>query len=124
LPEPLLTDQRSTGFPRVNNGRVEIGAYELQLFPTAANVSVAGQVTDEIGTPISRVTVTLTDLSGNIRQTTTNQFGHFSFEDVAAGETYIAQAIHKKYTFSPRVVSVAEDISDLNFTAGQEGEKR
>ena len=44
--------------------------------------------------------------------------------DVASGETYIAQAIHKKYTFSPQVVAVAEDISDLNFTAGQEGQKK
>jgi CSLREA domain-containing protein len=124
LPEPLLTDQRSIGFPRVNNGRVEIGAYELQLSPTAANVTVAGQVTDESGAPLSRVIVTLTDMSGNIRQATTNQFGHFSFEDVGSGETYIAQANHKKYTFSPQVVTVAEDISDLNFTAGEAGQKR
>jgi CSLREA domain-containing protein len=119
LPEPLLTDQRGTGFPRVSNFIVEIGAYELQLVPTAANVTVAGLVTDESGSPLSRAAVTLTDNSGTVRQVVTNQFGRFLFEDVAAGETYVAQAIHRKFAFTAQLVSVAGDITDLNFTAGE-----
>lgn len=123
LPAPLLTDQRSIGFPRLNNLAVEIGAYELQLTPTSSNVAVSGRVTDESGNPLSRVTVTLTNMSGTVRTATTNQFGLFRFDEILAGETYVAEANYRKYPFSPQVVNVVEDISDLNFTAGNESGK-
>jgi CSLREA domain-containing protein len=123
LPEPLLTDQRSTGFPRISSGTIEIGAYELQVVPTAANVAVSGQVRDENGNPLSRVTVRLTGSTGNVRQTLTNQFGYFTFEDVPSGETYIAEAIHRRYTFTAQVIGVVDEITDLEFVAGQEGGK-
>ena len=123
LPEALLTDQRSTGFPRINNGRVEIGAFELQLSPTSANVSVGGIVTDAEGNPVSRATVTLTDMSGNVRRSVTNQFGRFQFESVASGETYIVGATHGRYEFSTQVIGVVDDIKDINITAGQGGKR-
>ena len=124
LPEALLTDQRSTGFPRINNFIVEIGAYELQLVPTAANVSVGGQVTNESGMPISRVTVTLSSASGIVRQAVTNSFGYFQFDDIPSGEFYVAEARHKRYDFAPQIVNVADNIKDLNFVAGGEGLKQ
>ena len=118
LPEALLTDQRSAGFPRISNFIVEIGAYELQVVPTASNVAVAGQVTDENGNPISRVTITLTSASGVVRQAVTGSFGYFQFEDIPSGETYVAEARHKRYEFSPQVVNVSDNVKDLNFVAG------
>ncbi|HEX2640959.1 MAG TPA: choice-of-anchor Q domain-containing protein, partial [Pyrinomonadaceae bacterium] len=124
LPEPLLTDQRGTGFPRIGSGTVEIGAYELQVVPTAANVSVAGQVLDENGNPLFRVTVKLTDSNGNVRQALTNQFGYFKVEGVTSGETYIAEAIHRQYAFDAQVICVFDEITDLKFTARQETVKR
>jgi CSLREA domain-containing protein len=117
LPEPLLTDQRSTGFPRIQNGIVEIGAYELLLPPTSANVFVGGQVTDAEGNPIFRATVTLMDMTGNIRRSVTNQFGRFEFENVASGGTYILGATHGRYEFSTQVISIGDDVKDLNITA-------
>ncbi|HEY8559774.1 MAG TPA: choice-of-anchor Q domain-containing protein [Pyrinomonadaceae bacterium] len=119
LPEALSTDQRSIGFPRINSGVVEIGAYELLAPPTAAQVSVGGQVMDENGRPVSNATVTLIDSAGVPRQTVTGSFGFYSFQDVAAGATYVVEASHRRYAFAAKVVSVADAVSDLNFVAGE-----
>lgn len=124
LPEALLTDQRSTGFPRINNGIVEIGAYEILLAPTSASVFVGGQVTDDEGNPISRATVTLMDMAGTVRQSVTNQFGRFQFENVESGETYILGATHGRYEFNTQVLSVGDDIKDINIIAGQGDRKK
>lgn len=124
LPEALLTDQRSDGFLRISGFIVEIGAYELQVVPTAANVSVGGQVTDENGNPVSRVTITLSSASGIVRQAVTNSFGYFQFEEIPSGETYVAEARHKRYEFAAQVFNVADNIKDLNFVAGGEGSKQ
>ncbi len=40
-----------------------------------------------------------------------------SFDDVAAGETYVFTVTHKRYRFAPQVVSAAEDLTELNFMA-------
>lgn len=122
-PAALLNDQRGTGFLRRVNFVVDIGAYEVQLSPTAANVSISGRVTDANGRAISRVRVTITDTNGNIRSSATNQFGYYRFADLPSGETYVIQAAHKVYTFAPQIISVTEDISDVDLTAQQQSLK-
>ena len=119
LPEALTTDQRGTGFLRVVNLLPEIGAYEIQLQPTAANVSVAGQVTDANGTGITRVRVTLTDMSGIAHTATTNAFGYFQFSEIPSGETYVVTAFHKSHTFSSQIINLNEEMLDLNLTPVQ-----
>jgi hypothetical protein len=54
----LATDQR--GQPRKSNGAVDIGAYEEQLAPTAAAVSVSGRVLQQKGRGLSKAKVVLT----------------------------------------------------------------
>ena len=72
--QPLTTDQRGIGFPRINNGTVDMGAYETLLLPAnttttitsdtpepsqqGQNVTVAYTVTAAAGTPTGNVTVT------------------------------------------------------------------
>ena len=116
------TDQRGATRPYDNpavanaaggNG-TDIGAFELQA-PTAAGVSVTGMVTDEAGRGISRATVYMTDQNGATRTTRTNNFGQYSFTEVAAGQTYIFTVFTKQYQFDPIVKTVAEDLFDLNF---------
>ncbi|HVE58581.1 MAG TPA: carboxypeptidase-like regulatory domain-containing protein [Pyrinomonadaceae bacterium] len=102
-------------------GRNEVDAVSVQSpsTPTAANVSVGGRVSTDEGAGISRVVVTLTDGAGNIRSATTNSFGYYNFDQVAAGGTYIIAVNNKKYLFadSPRVVNVQNDLADVDFRA-------
>jgi hypothetical protein len=86
--------------------------------PTAASVSVAGRVLSSFGRGVSNAVVTSTDQNGVVRTVRTNPFGYYRFTDVAAGQTYVLGVRHKQYTFSPRVVSVSEDLSGFDFIAG------
>ncbi len=85
--------------------------------PTAASVLISGRVTTANGRGIGKARVSLTDSIGETRTAFTNSFGYFRFETVTAGETYILDARHKRYTFAPQVISAAEDLSGANFTA-------
>ena len=88
------------------------------LAPTAANVSVTGRVVGVEG-GIRGVRVVLTDAGGASRAAVTNQFGVYSFEDVAAGQTVIVSVSSKKYVFDveTRVLNVLETLSDVDFKA-------
>lgn len=93
-------------------------SFQLQILaPTAASVSVGGRVLNVSGRGIYGATVTLTDATGNTRQARTNSFGYYRFYDVAAGQTIVVQARHKRFEFAPRGLSVAAEMNNLNFTA-------
>ena len=86
------------------------------LAPTAINVAVSGRVTTTTGYGIKGVTINLQATStGQVRQAITSHFGYFSFVDVPAGETYLVTTGSKRITFPPRVVFVADNLTDLNF---------
>jgi len=87
------------------------------LAPTAVAVQISGRVVTANGRGVGKARVSLTDLSGETRISFTNSFGYFRFEEIAAGETYILDARHKRYTFAPQVVFAADDLSEANFTA-------
>ena len=90
------------------------------LGPTAASVTIGGRVLSSNNRGISAATVSITDGSGIIRSARTNSFGYYRFTEVSAGENYILTARHKNYQFAPQVVSVNEDLSELNFVANGE----
>jgi len=98
-------------------GRLSGIDYLPTAAPTAANVSVGGRVLSANGRAVSRARVTLTGASGETRTALTNSLGYYRFEDVGAGETYIFAIISKRYSVAPQVVTVTEDLTDLNFTA-------
>ena len=97
--------------PTATNGTVTI------LASTAAAVSVSGRVLTAQGRGLRNARLTLTDSSGNTRTAISTTFGYYRFDEVAAGETYILEVGSKQYSFSPQVLTVMEEISDLNFTA-------
>ena len=103
-------------------GQLEIDGVSVQspgLVPTAANVSVGGRVLTSEGLGISRAAVTLTDGEGRVRSATTNSFGYYNFDEIPAGETYVLTVNNKRYLFpdSPRVVSVQENLANVDFVA-------
>lgn len=121
---PVTTDQRGflrpfddPSIPNAPGGDgADIGAFEIQAAPTAADASISGRIATSDGRGISNARVTVTDSNGAAKSAATNSFGYFRFESVAAGETYIVTARHKTYQFAARVISVNEDVSELNFT--------
>lgn len=90
--------------------------YLPSLAPTAAEVSISGQVlAGKRG--IARAIVTISDGSGNIRSEKTNSFGYFRFDNVAVGQTYILDVSAKGYSFAPQVVSVNEELTNFEINA-------
>jgi hypothetical protein len=87
--------------------------------PTAANTSVSGRVFDTNGRGVSGAHVTITDSNGNIIYALTNPFGYYRFSDVAAGQTYVIGVTSKRHRFTPRVISVSDDLTDVNFVPNQ-----
>jgi len=79
----------------------------------------SGRVTTANGRGIATARVTLTDGDGITRSTSTNGFGYFRFNDIVAGQTCIVTVQAKRYYFAEptRVLSVTEDITDVNFIA-------
>jgi hypothetical protein len=73
---PLTTDQRGTGFPRILDGQVDIGAVEISDYPTLTSASAAvtvneGSQATNTGTfddIDGRVTVTLAASVGTVTQ--------------------------------------------------------
>jgi CSLREA domain-containing protein len=119
----LTTDQRGMARPvdisSISNASdgTDIGAFEAQA-PTAASVSVSGRVLAE-GAGVFGAIVTMTDGAGATRSARTNPFGYYHFTDVQAGATYVFSVSSKQYSFSPQVVMVYEEMTDLNFTMGK-----
>lgn len=85
--------------------------------PTSASVTVSGMVMSISGDRISGARVTLTHQNGDTRSVLTTPFGYYSFDAVSVGETYVLTVSHKRYLFTPQILTVMEEISNLNFTA-------
>ncbi len=117
-------DQRGTGFARIRDGNndgtatVDIGAFEAQMAPPAARVSISGRViVGRRGLYSARVT--MIKANGETRTTLSNPFGYYRFYEVEAGQSYVFSVSSKRYQFTPRTVSVMGNLEELNFTAGQ-----
>lgn len=94
----------------------DIGAYEFQS-TTAAAVSITGKISNINGDGISKAKISLRMPSGEIKTAVSNGFGHFQFENIEVGETYIVTASSKRFSFNPQVFTVFDDITDLNLIA-------
>lgn len=97
----------------------DIGAVELQVAPTAAGVFVGGRVTIG-GRGLRNAVVYLTDAGGVTRTVRTSSFGYYRFDDIESGQTVIVSVISKRFSFTPQVVSIADNIEELNFVADHE----
>ncbi len=117
----LVFDQRGVSFPRqFGLTNIDIGAVESDLLaPSAANVSISGKVFTPQGAGLTNAFVILTDQDGNSRTARTTSFGYFRFDEVEAGQIYIISVNSKRYQFTPQVLTINEDITELILTANQ-----
>ncbi len=86
---------------------------------TAANGAISGRITTANGNGISRVIVSLTTPTGEVRQTLTGSFGYYRFENLPVGETYVLSIASKRYIFAnpTRIITLQEDLTDADFIA-------
>lgn len=89
------------------------------LAPSAASVSVGGQITMPNGYGISGAIIVLTDDSGNTQRTISNSFGYFQFEEVEGGKTYTLSVRHRRFTFAPQIINVFNTIDNLQIVSGK-----
>ena len=104
-------------FTTLNGGTVTRNRIaRLGFAPTAASVSVSGRITDG-KRGISNAVIYLTDANGNTQATRTSSFGYYRFDDIEVGQNVIIQVSARRYSFAPQVVTVNEELANLNFTA-------
>lgn len=98
-----------------------VARYENEFIPTASAVSVSGKVSTVKGNGIHNAIITLTDIDGNVLTTRTGSFGHFQFDEIIAGKTYIISVNSKRFVFNPssQTLNVNENITDVNIISQQ-----
>ena len=97
-----------------------INAYVFLVIPpgtTAASVTVGGRVFSPTGRGLARARVVITNSDGTTRTAITNSFGYYRFNQVEVGQTYIVSVRSKQYRFDPQVLTVTDELTNLNFTA-------
>ena len=71
----------------------------------------AVMLTDGLG--IRDAIVKLTGPNTSPLTARTNALGYFRFDNVLAGETYVLSVTSKRYAFTPRTLSIVDEIADL-----------
>jgi hypothetical protein len=110
----------SSKFQAVGLRGAIFGGWGLQFIaPTAASVTVSGQVRSGKA-PVSNTTVMIS--GGNMTQpkvVKTNSFGNYTFDGLTAGQTYVVTVVSKRYNFpqSSIVLSVDDNIANADFEA-------
>ncbi len=85
--------------------------------PTAAEVSVSGRVSTASGRGLRNAEVRLVTSDGTVHSARTGNFGYFEFNGITSGQTVVISVRSKQYTFSPQVISLQDNATDLNFVA-------
>jgi hypothetical protein len=117
-------DQRGSGRPvdlpdhanAPGGNGADIGAFEFQML-TASSVSVSGRVFSPFGRGVTNAVVSITYTNGTTRSTQVGRSGYFRFDDVEAGQTYVFTITSRRYMFAPQVITVLDNLTELNFTA-------
>lgn len=97
--------------PDIYTARVTVAA------PTAAMVSLGGRVLTSDGRGVRNASVQLTDSTGTVRQVLTSSFGYYRFDDVSVGQTYVVAVASKRFAFTARTLTVADELTEVDFVA-------
>ena len=81
----------------------------------ASPVTVGGRVATPTGLGLRNAVVSMIDSLGVRRTATTSSFGVYSFTNVATGGNYTVTVASKRYRFTPRVMVISDNLSNLDF---------
>lgn len=82
---------------------------------TSSTVTVSGRVLSSGGRGLTNARVSISGPDGESRTTLTSRRGHFAFNDVAAGATYVVSVGSRRFQFEPQTITVNDSITDLTF---------
>mgnify|MGYP001318790520 CR=1 FL=1 len=88
--------------------------------PTAADVSIAGRITDEFKVALPNVVLYLQSTAdGEVYVSSTNAFGYYTFDAVPSGEAYVLTLSKRGYTFETpnMLLNLDDNIQGLDFIA-------
>ncbi len=85
--------------------------------PTAASVSLSGRVLTNDGRGLRNAVVSLTKENGETIFTRTSSFGYYRFDEIEVGQTVILAVSSKRFQFAPQVVSLSDELTELDFVA-------
>ena len=113
------TGQSSTSTSNTTtNFELRAGFWAESFAPTAAGVSIGGQVRTVTGTGIRNARITLTHLAtGETTSALSSSFGYYRFDDVQVGHLYLISIESKRFVFEPnsRVISLLDEITNEDF---------
>jgi hypothetical protein len=104
-------------FAAAGTGTFASNPAPIALAPTVASVSVSGRVLTADGRGLRNAQVTITEADGSSRTVLTGNFGQFSFTNLTAGQTVVLSAHSKRYGFSPQIITLTEDLNEIEFIA-------
>ncbi|HEY0049803.1 MAG TPA: carboxypeptidase-like regulatory domain-containing protein [Pyrinomonadaceae bacterium] len=124
---PAIENQPTVYFRLVGSGgtgaagTLRIDNFQVQAMSvSAATVTVGGRVTNAGGYGIGNVVVSIN--GGSLSEpiyARTSPFGYYSFEGIAAGQTYIVTVSSKTHTFNPssRIIDVQDSVGNADFVS-------
>jgi hypothetical protein len=90
----------------------------VTVSPTSSSVPVGGTIRSATGVSVPNARVVLTNAAGVTRSALSNAFGNYRFENIMVGEAYFIGVTRKGFVFSPRIIVVGDELTELDFTAG------
>lgn len=84
---------------------------------TAASVQVSGRVLTAEGRGVRGARVSLVDTNGVSRIVNSGPRGEYIFDDVEPGKTYIISAASRRFTFTPQVIQITDDLTNFDLVA-------
>lgn len=90
------------------------------LSPSAAPATVSGRITNASGQPVSHARIRIMDQNGGSWTGMSGSFGEYSIDEIPVGLTYLIEVEHKRYSFGSRVISVEDNVANVDFAAEPE----
>lgn len=92
---------------------------QISSSPTAADVSVEGQVLTADGRGIRNARVTFLQGDGTVHSMLTSSFGYYRFQGMTAGQLVVLTISAKRFRFAnpTRVLDMADSLANVDFVA-------